>query len=126
MGDDMPGKFVVSKASSGKLSFNLKATNGEVILASQLYKAMAGVNRGIASVRKNAELDERYDRKVSTKGDSFFTLRAANGLIIGKSEMYKTERSRENGISSVKKNAAKASVDDTTKPAPVKKLKAKK
>jgi uncharacterized protein len=126
MGDDMPGKFVVSKASNGKLSFNLKATNGEVILASQLYKAMAGVNRGIASVRKNAELDERYDRKASTKGDPFFTLRAANGLIIGKSELYKTERARENGIASVKKNAANASLEDSTKPAPVKKAKAKK
>jgi uncharacterized protein len=126
MGDDMPGKFVVSKASNGKLSFNLKATNGEVILASQQYKAMAGVNRGIASVRKNGELDERYDRKVSTKGDPFFTLRAANGLIIGKSEMYKTERARENGITSVKKNAANSNLDDTTKPAAAKKTKAKK
>ena len=126
MGDDMPGKFVVSKAANGKLSFTLKATNGEVILASQLYKAMAGVNRGIASVRKNGELDERFDRKASAKGDPFFTLRAANGLIIGKSEMYKTERAREGGIASVKKNAANAGVDDTTKPAPVKKAKAKK
>jgi uncharacterized protein len=126
MGDDMPGKFVVSKASNGKLSFHLKATNGEVILASQQYKAMAGVNRGIASVRKNGELDERYDRKVSTKGDPFFTLRAANGLIIGKSEMYKTERARENGITSVKKNAANANLDDTTKPTAAKKAKAKK
>ncbi len=126
MGDGMPGKFVVSKASNGKLSFQLKATNGEVILASQLYKAMAGVNRGIASVRKNAELDERYDRKASTKGDPFFALRAANGLMIGKSEMYKTERARENGISSVKRNATNANLDDTTKPAVAKKAKAKK
>lgn len=125
MGDDMPGKFVVSKASNGKLSFNLKAMNGEVILASQLYKAMAGVNRGIASVRKNAELDERYDRKASTKGDPFFTLRAANGLIIGKSEMYKTERARESGITSVKRNATNANVEDSTKPAAAKKVKAK-
>jgi uncharacterized protein len=122
----MPGKFVVSKGSSGKLSFNLKATNGEVILASQVYKAMAGVNRGIASVRKNAELDERYDRKTAKNGDAFFTLRAGNGLTIGKSEMYKTEKSRENGISSVKKNAANANLDDTTKAAPVKAAKKKK
>lgn len=121
----MPGKFVVSKASNGKLSFCLKATNGEVILASQMYKAMAGVNRGIASVRNNAQLDERFDRKASVKGDPFFTLRAGNGLVVGKSEMYKTEKAREGGIASVKKNAPNATVDDTTKPAPVK-AKAKK
>ncbi len=113
----MPGKFVVSRASNGKLSFNLKATNGEVILASQLYKAMAGVNRGIASVRKNAELDERFDRKSSTRGEPFFTLRAGNGLIIGKSEMYKTEKAREAGIASVRKNAVNATVVDTTREA---------
>ncbi len=116
----MPGKFVVSKASNGKLCFHLKATNGEVILASQLYKAMAGVNRGIASVRSNAALDERFDRKASVKGDPFFTLRAGNGLVIGKSEMYKTEKAREGGITSVKKNAPGASLLDTTKPVPVK------
>ena len=121
----MPGKFVVSKASNGKLSFNLKATNGEVILASQMYKAMAGVNRGIASVRKNAELDERFERKASVKGDAFFVLRAANGLVIGKSEMYKSEKARDNGISSVKKNAPNANLEDTTRPAPVKAAKAK-
>jgi uncharacterized protein YegP (UPF0339 family) len=34
--------------------------------------------------------------------------------VIGTSEMYVSEASRDNGIESVKKNAADASVEDTT------------
>lgn len=43
-----------------------------------------------------------------------FNLKATNGQVIGTSESYKAEASRDNGIESVKKNAPGASVDDQT------------
>jgi len=42
----------------------------------------------IESVRKNSGSDGRYERKTSRKGQPNFVLKAANGEIIGKSEMY--------------------------------------
>ena len=44
----------------------------------------------------------------------YFNLKATNGQVIGVSEMYESESGRDNGIESVKKNAAEASVKDQT------------
>ena len=111
----MSGKFVISKRSNGDFQFNLKAGNGQVILASQGYADKAGCKNGIDSVRKNSPDDGRYERKTSGNGKWFFNLLAGNGQVVGTSEMYESEAGRENGIASVKANAADATtVDETT------------
>ena len=108
----MPGKFEISTGKSGKFTFNLKASNGQVILSSESYDSRKGAEGGIASVKKNAGNDARFERKTAKDGSSFFVLKAANGEPIGKSEMYKTKRSVESGIASVGKNAPDAPVTD--------------
>jgi len=108
------GKFVITTRSNGEFQFNLKAGNGQTILASEGYSTKAACENGIESVRKNASDDARYERKTSSNGKPFFNLKAGNGQIIGSSEMYESEASRENGIESVKKNAPDAEVDDQT------------
>ena len=47
-------KFEVYKDKAGEFRFRLKATNGEIIAASEGYKALSGCKNGIDSVRKNA------------------------------------------------------------------------
>lgn len=108
------GKFVITTRSNGEFQFNLKAGNGQTILASEGYTTKAACENGIESVRKNAGDDDRYERKTSSNGKPFFNLKAGNGQVIGSSEMYESEASRENGIESVKKNAPDAEVDDQT------------
>ena len=93
--------------------WNLKAGNGEVILSSQKYKSKASAKKGIASVAKNCGTDGRFERKVSKNKKPFFVLKALNGQIIGKSELYESERSRENGIKSVMKNGDSKIKDNT-------------
>ena len=112
----MSGKFDLKKSTNEQFFFNLKAGNGQVILTSELYKAKAGALNGIESVRKNALLDERYERKVSSKQEPYFVLKAGNGEPIGKSEMYSADAAMENGIESVKTNAPEATVNDLTTP----------
>ena len=108
----MAGKFELYKDKKGEYRFRLKASNGQIILVSEAYKARSSAENGITSVRKNAPTDDRYDRK-STKGEKYmFNLKATNGQVIGTSEPYESEASREAGIESVKKNAPDASVDD--------------
>lgn len=41
-------------AKNGKLYFNLKATNGQIIGTSEMYDSESGRNNGIASVKENA------------------------------------------------------------------------
>ena len=47
------GKFVISTRKNGEFQFNLKATNGQVILSSEGYTTKAACLNGIESVKKN-------------------------------------------------------------------------
>jgi uncharacterized protein YegP (UPF0339 family) len=108
------GKFVITKRANGEYQFNLKAGNGQTILSSEGYSSKSNCENGIASVRKNSGDDSRFERKTSANGKPYFSLKATNGQIIGSSEMYESEASRDKGIESVKANAAEATVDDQT------------
>ncbi len=110
----MAGKFELYKDKAGEFRFRLKAGNGENILASEGYKDKSGAENGIASVRKNAGDDARYERKEGANGKHHFNLKAANHQVIGASQMYESTTSMEGGIESVKKNAPDAAVDDQT------------
>lgn len=104
------GKFVVTVRKNGEFQFNLKATNGQVILTSEGYTKKESCLNGIESVRKNGPVEERYEVKVAKNGKPFFNLKASNGQVIGSSQMYASERTLKAGIASVIKNAPEAEV----------------
>jgi uncharacterized protein YegP (UPF0339 family) len=110
----MSGKFEISKSKNGKFLFNLKAGNGEIVLTSQMYEAKASALQGVESVRANAPDDGRYVRNTAANGQPYFTLKAANHQVIGRSETYSSTTAMEGGIASVKKNAPGAAVTDLT------------
>ena len=116
------GKFEVKKAKGG-IMFNLKASNGEVIATSEIYKTLASCKKGIASVQKNAasgieDLTEKgktisnpkYQVYKDKKGQYRFRLKAANGQIIATGEAYKEKDACLKGVTSIKKNAPKAAI----------------
>ncbi len=105
------GKFVITKRKNGEFQFNLKAGNGQVILTSEGYTTKPACLNGIASVRQNALELDRFDKKISKDGKRFFNLKAANGQIIGTSEMYESVAARDNGILSVQKNSPDAIIE---------------
>ncbi len=47
-------KFEVYKDAQGEFRFRLKASNGEIVVTGEGYKAKAGCMNGIASIGKNA------------------------------------------------------------------------
>jgi uncharacterized protein YegP (UPF0339 family) len=107
--------FEIFKSESGdKFYFRLKAKNGQIILSSQGYASKSGCVNGIESVKKNADQDDCYERKEASNGKVHFNLLAQNKQVIGKSQMYASSASMENGISSVKNNAPGAEVKDLT------------
>ena len=111
----MAAKFEIKKAKNGQFMFNLKASNGEIILTSEMYKIKSSCKKGIKSVKDNARDSEHFKTLIAKNGESYFVLRAGNNQVIGKSEMYSSTRSLENGIRSVKQNAPGATVVDLTK-----------
>lgn len=110
----MAAKYDLKVAKNGNFFFNLKAANGQVILSSEMYNTKRRALDGIESVKKNGGDEKRFEVKSSKNGDPYFVLKAGNGQVIGKSEMYKSTSSMKNGIASVQKNAAGARVDDQT------------
>ena len=118
------GKFVIRETKTG-VKFDLKVTNGEVILTSEVYSGEAACKKGIESVKKNApaaavenqtiegytvQKHPKFEIYADKAGEFRFRLKATNGEIIGVSEGYKALKSAENGSASVQKNAPDAEV----------------
>lgn len=106
------GKFKVSVRKNGEFQFNLQASNGQTILTSEGYASKSACHNGIASVRKNAPDDARYERKAAANGKHHFNLTSTNGQVIGSSQMYASQSGMEAGIASVKSNAPDAEVEE--------------
>ena len=108
----MAGWYELSKASNGQYRFVLKAGNSETILSSEMYTTKASAEGGIASVQTNSPLDERYERKTAANGKPMFNLKAGNHQVIGTSQMYSSEKARDDGIESIKTNGPSKTVKD--------------
>lgn len=114
----MSGKFHLKKSSNGQFHFNLLASNGQVILSSEQYKAHASALNGIDSVRKNAVRQDAFEIKESSNDKHYFVLKATNGQIVGQSQMYASLHSAEQGCDSVRRHAPDAALQDESAAAP--------
>jgi uncharacterized protein len=106
------GKFSTKTGADGQFYFNLKAGNGQVILGSEGYTTTTARDNGIASVKKNAADAANFEKKESANGKFYFNLKAGNGQVIGKSQLYADEAGRDNGIESVMNNAPDATIEE--------------
>ena len=113
------GRFRIKPVATG-YKFDLLAANGQVIATSEVYETEAACRKGVRSVcasapkAKFADLTEdgkpptnpRFELFLDKAGAYRFRLRSRNGQVIAVSEDYTTREACENGIESVKKNAA--------------------
>jgi uncharacterized protein len=106
-------RFVITAAAGGRFMFNLIAANNEVLFTSELYARRADALVGIGAVRENAANDRRYLRKEGAGAEPYyFVLRALNNEVLGRSEMYSSERARDDGIEAMKAAAPIARIYD--------------
>ena len=110
----MAGKFELYKDKAGEFRFRLKAGNGEIVGASEGYKAKASAENGIESVKKNAQLAERFAITEGKNGKWYFSLKAANSQVILSSQAYADESGAKAGAGAVKRAADGAKTDDQT------------
>ncbi|WP_348944425.1 YegP family protein [Chitinibacter sp. FCG-7] len=110
----MPGHYIIKKSTAAQpYHFVLRADNNQVILTSENYTTKQGAKDGIASCQINSPLESRYERKKSVASQPYsFVLKAANGQVIGRSENYTSEASRDAGINSVKLNGPTTVIHD--------------
>lgn len=106
----MAAKFELYEDKAGEFRFRLKAGNGENIGSSEGYKAKAGAKNGIASVQKNAGLEERYKIFEGKSGKWYFNLKAGNHEVILSSQGYSTESGAKKGTEAVMRAAPDAAV----------------
>lgn len=119
-------KFVIRSVPSG-IKFDLKATNGQIIVTSEVYDSKNACLNGIASVKKNAAAAKienqtaggyqkcthpKFVMYTDKAGQFRFRLTARNGRIIATSENYTTKAACENGIFSVQMNAPDAEIEE--------------
>lgn len=108
------GTFELFRSNANQDYYFRFKSGGTQLLSSEGYSSKSGCQNGIESVKKNAPLDNRYDRKDGTERYSF-NLKAANGEIVARStQVYKTRSERESAIETVKKEAPGAPTVDLT------------
>lgn len=113
------GKFVIRKTAAG-YKFDLRAANGQVIAASEVYAARAACVKGISGViacaatapaadlTREGKLpsNPRFEIFADKQGAYRFRLRARNGKVIAVSQGYSSRTACENGVESVRRNVA--------------------
>jgi len=106
---------VYQSGKKNEFRFRLKADNGQTILSSEGYSSRIACINGITSIKKNSKNPKRV-AKTQTPGKMFrFAITAGNNEVIGISQNYRSETGRDNGIDSVKRNAARAEIKDLKK-----------
>lgn len=145
----MGNKFVIKKAKDG-LTFSFVSASGDILASSEVYTTKVSTKAGIASVQKNAgasiedQTQEDYEAVKTPKWQIFkdkaggfrFRLIATNGKNVVHTSAFKTFEDAKKALSSLKRTAAAAPIEDQSlvrqpkneepKKAPAKKAAAKK
>ena len=108
----MAGTFELRKSNDGQFYFSLKASGGLTLLTGESHPRKTTAQAGIQSVKANAPLDIRYERKISTDGRYYFTLKATNGEPLGRSLLFGTAGERDAAVEATKRDAPGAQVLD--------------
>ena len=104
---------VILRKSEAAEPFTFRFIDGEkVIVKSENYKAKKSAENGIESVRKNSQLEGRYELKESKNDKFFFNVKASNGQVVGTSTLFTTEDERDEAIALLKSEAPDATLID--------------
>ncbi len=97
-------KIRIFRDISNQWRFRVIARNGQIVLTSEAYRTQNSRDKGIDSVRLNAQDRKNFEQRKAKNGQQYFVLKARNGQVIGVSEMYKSQSALDNGIDSVMQN----------------------
>jgi uncharacterized protein YegP (UPF0339 family) len=105
MADAQSGaRFEVFQGKDSKFYFRFRAQNGEIVLQSQGYSTRSAAKRGMLSVRTNGETSSAYELLAAwgkLGSEHYFRLKAGNGQIIARGEVYASRAGAEKGVATM-------------------------
>lgn len=104
---------VILRKSDANEPFSFIFVAGEkTIVKSENYAQKSSAKNGIESVKKNSQVDARYELKESTNAKFFFNIKSTNGQVVGTSALFASEAERTSAIDELKSKAPNAKVTD--------------
>lgn len=110
----MAVRFELHKNDKGQFHFSIKTDDGATLLSSEHYESKASAENGMASVKKNSVLPERFEKQVASDGRAYFTLKAANHQVVGSSPLFSAADKLDAVLAMVHADAEHAAVLDHT------------
>jgi len=103
----------ILKVSQAKEPFSFSFVNdaGKMVVKSENYAAKKSALNGIESVKKNCQVEARYELKESKNGKHFFNVKATNGQVVGTSALYASEADRASAIALLKQEGPGAELE---------------
>jgi len=95
-----PGQFDLWQSSDSQFRFHLVAGNKNILLTSEGYTTRTNAIGGVLSVMANAVDPAQYELAQATNGKYFLRLHAANGQLIGFTQLYSSKSSAKRAITS--------------------------
>lgn len=87
----MTATFECFRDDTGAYRFCLKAKDGEAVLWSTAFPTLDACKEAIASARRNCWIPERFEVDAAGRRRFQFTLKRANGQVLGRSRYYPSE-----------------------------------
>ena len=98
------GKWKIVHKKDGEYVSELLASNGEVMLTSEIYSTVEGAKAGIATIIKGVE-NGNFIIYSDKNGAYYYKLKSAGNKLLCVGEIYKTKEGCANAVESVKRIA---------------------
>ncbi|PNF76950.1 DUF1508 domain-containing protein [Stutzerimonas degradans] len=118
----MLGKFQITQSKNGTYHFSLLGTKGQVLLVSESYKHKESALNAISTVKNYVTQERAFHITEASNGGFYFTLKAANGQVIGQSQMYRSRESAYRGVAEVIRHASESGTQDLSKSTNIEKI----
>ena len=108
------GKWVVEKESENEFVSKLLASNGEVMLTSEIYMSEEGARNGISTIIRSIVADN-FSIYQDKNNNYYYKIRSANKRLLCAGEIYKTKESCLKSVESVKRIAENSPIVEGVK-----------
>lgn len=105
------GRWTIEMKGEGEYMSKLSASNGEVMLSSEIYASEEGARAGIATIIKGVE-NGHFVTYRDKSGNYYYKLKTANNRLLCVGEIYRAKDQCARAIETVKRIAATAVISD--------------
>jgi uncharacterized protein YegP (UPF0339 family) len=108
----MAAEFELRKSKNNTFTYHLKLAFGQILFNSPEMPDKDAAISGIEACKQRAADDANYERKKLSTGAHYFLLKSADGQVLGRSELYSSPKTLENGVEQSKSNTPGAKFED--------------